>query len=322
MNTYKSIYKQIKKYDSIVIGRHLRVDPDAMASELALKELILNTFKNKKVYAIGLSASRFKYMGDLDKIDEDIAKKSLFIILDTPDVKRVDSDYIDEFKYKIKIDHHPFVEKFCDIECINENASSTCEMILDFAYKMKMNISRKCAELLFTGIVSDTNRFTTINTSFKTFDLIHKLIKDTNIDFTSLYDKLYARPIKEVRLQGYISQNLELTDNGLAYIKVDDDVINQFGVDSASPGNMINNFNYINEILVWVFVTKDVKNDIYRITMRSRGPVINEVASKYNGGGHVRASGARVKTMEEVDNLIKDLDMVCKDFRGDIDENK
>lgn len=321
MNTFKSIYRKIKKYDSIVIARHLRVDPDALASELALKEIILNTFPNKKVYAVGIPASKFKYMGNLDKINEDIAKDSLLIVLDTPDKKRVDSDYLEEFKDSIKIDHHPYTETFCNLEHIDEYASSTCEIILDLTYKTKLKINKHSAELLFLGIVSDTNRFTTFNTSFKTFDLVHKLIKDNNIDFINLLEKLYLRPLSEVKLQGYIAQNLTVTENGLAYIKINDDILKKFDVDSASPGNMINNFNYINEILAWAFISEDKKNDIIRITIRSRGPIINDVASMFNGGGHERASGARVKTNEEVDNLIKELDKKCKDYRGEDNEN-
>ena len=170
-------------------------------------------------------------------------------------------------------------------------------------------------------MVSDTNRFTTINTSSKTFDLIKRLIDETNIDFSSLYDNLYARPLSEIRLEGYIAQNLIVTENGLGYIKLTDDVIREFSVDSASPGNMINNFNYINEILVWAFVSEDKKNNIKRITIRSRGPKINDVASKHNGGGHERASGARVETFEEADILLKELDDLCKTYRSEKNEN-
>lgn len=321
MSIFKEIYKEIKKYDKIVIARHLRVDPDALASQLGLKQLILNTFPNKKVYAVGVGASKFKYMGQLDKLTDDMYKDSLLIILDTPDQKRVDIDGFEKFEKTIKIDHHPFVEKFCDIEYIDEDASSTCEIILDFVYNTKLDLDKVSSELLFQGVVSDTNRFTTINTSSKTFDLIKKLICDTNIDFTSLYDNLYSRPLSEIRLEGYIAQNLVVTENGLGYIKLTDDVIREFSVDSASPGNMINNFNYINEILVWAFVSEDKKNNVKRITIRSRGPKVNDVASKHNGGGHERASGARVETFKEADILLKELDDLCKSYRSEKNEN-
>ena len=77
---------------------------------------------------------------------------------------------------------------------------------------------------------------------------------------------------------------------------------------------MINNFNYIDEVLIWAFFTEDVKNENIRVSVRSRGPVINTSLSKYNGGGHKFASGARIKTMEDVEKVINDLDDLCKNY--------
>ena len=66
--------------------------------------------------------------------------------------------------------------------------------------------------------------------------------------------------------------------------------------------------------MVWLTISEDVKNDILKISIRSRGPEINKIAEKYNGGGHKLASGARVKTMEEVEFLINDLDKACSEY--------
>ena len=67
-------------------------------------------------------------------------------------------------------------------------------------------------------------------------------------------------------------------------------------------------FNFIKEILVWATITEDVKNDQYRISIRSRGPEINKVAELYNGGGHKFASGVRIKTLEEALDVMNELD--------------
>ena len=42
MNIFNQIYKQIKKYNKIVIARHIGADPDALGSTLGLKEAILH----------------------------------------------------------------------------------------------------------------------------------------------------------------------------------------------------------------------------------------------------------------------------------------
>ena len=55
--------------------------------------------------------------------------------------------------------------------------------------------------------------------------------------------------------------------------------------------------------------------NLYRINIRSRGPIINEIASKYNGGGHPQASGARIESLDDVKSLFNELDLVCQKYR-------
>ena len=67
---YTKIYNLVKRHKTIYIVRHVGPDPDAVASETALKEIILTTFPDKKVYALGASVAKFKYFGKLDKVEE------------------------------------------------------------------------------------------------------------------------------------------------------------------------------------------------------------------------------------------------------------
>ena len=90
MKSFKEIYKLIKKYNNIVIARHIGADPDALGSQFALKELIKENFKDKNVYAVGSTASKFRFMGILDNPDNLDLNETLLIVLDTPDKKRID----------------------------------------------------------------------------------------------------------------------------------------------------------------------------------------------------------------------------------------
>lgn len=314
-NIYRKIYNAIKKYDNIVIARHVGPDPDALGSSIGLKEIIKETFPNKNVYVVGCSVSKFRYFGNLDRISNDISSKSLLIVTDTPDIGRIDSAIPSEFDYSIKIDHHPFIEESCKLEWIDETASSASQMILELVFNTKLKLNKSAASKLFIGLVADTDRFLFSYTTSKTFDLISRLIRETQIDFTELYKKLYMRPFKEIRFQGYLQDNLCITDNGFAYIKIDKNILEKYDVDAATAGNMVNNFNYIEEALAWGVFSYDKINENIRGSIRSRGPIINEVASKYNGGGHKFASGVRVKNFDEVDKLINDLNLVCKEYK-------
>lgn len=314
-NIYRKIYKEIKKYPNIIITRHIGADPDALGSQFALKELIINKFPHKNVYAIGNPSHRFKFMGSLDKIEDIDYDNTLLIVLDTPDIKRIDGAKPNKFKSVIKIDHHPVVDDFANITLVDDTSSSTCQLILELIFKNRLTLTNSIAKNLYTGIVSDTGRFMHNYTSTRTFELVTKMLKKTNLDFTSLYEPLYMRPLAEFRFQGYIYENMEVTENGLAYIKVTEDILKEYGVDSASSGNIISELKCIDELYIWMFLTEDKKSNLIRANIRSRGPVINEIAAIYGGGGHKLASGARLTSWEQADNLINDLNDIAKEYK-------
>ena len=270
-DVYKKIFKLIKKYDEIVLARHIGPDPDAVASQIALRDSIKLTFPNKRVYAVGAGVSKFKYLGSLDKPDFNSLTNSLLIVLEVPNFYRIDG--ADDLDYKdiVKIDHHPKEDIIGTADFTSSDYSSTCEMVA-------------------------------------------KLCKDYNLDFTNLYANLYQKSFNECKFEAYIINNLIITDNKFGYILIDNKVVEEYKVDLSTASVLINNFNFIEELNVWCFITYDERNEIYKVNIRSRGPIINEVASKYNGGGHQYASGVRISEKKDVDALIKDLDEVASNY--------
>jgi len=309
----RKIYKKIKDYEIIVVARHVGPDPDAITTQIALRDSIKLTFPEKSVYAVGASVSRFKQYGTLDKINEnDFDKDALLIVVDVPNISRVDVGDITKYKEIVKIDHHPYEDKMGEVEWVDTTSCSAAQLVSELILNTRLKLNKTVASNLFCGIASDSDRFLLTYTTPKTFNIVSKLLEFGNINLSDCYNKLYERPMNEIRFQGYIGENLTLTDNGLAYIIINDDVITKYGVDAGTASNMVNNFNYIKEVKVWVFVTFDVKTETYRVNIRSRGPVINTIASHYNGGGHAYASGVKTKNKEDIDNLIKELDNACR----------
>lgn len=315
---YKLIYKEIKKFKTIVIARHIGVDPDAMASQIALRDSIRETFPDKKVMAVGTGSAKFKYIGNLDKM-EDISD-ALLIVTDTPNKSRVDISTFDGFKEIIKIDHHPFIEKFCDIELIDDTASSACEIIMDMIKNTKLVCNEKIARTLFIGLVADSGRFLYDSCKPRTFSLVSYYLETYKFKLSEIYQKMNSRPLCEVRLEGYISSNMEVTENGLGYIKITDKIINKYKVDSAAAGNMVNNFNFIEEVFVWATMTEDIKNEIIRVSIRSRGPIINDIAENFGGGGHPLASGVKLKSFDDAMELMNALDKRVKEYKNSKEE--
>ncbi len=314
MNVFKQIYKKIKKYNKIVIARHIGPDPDALGSSIGLKETILNTFNEKKVFVVGAPAARHKYIGTLDKFTEDMYNNSLLIVLDTPDLKRIDGVDASKFECVIKIDHHPFIERFGDIELVDDTASSASQLVMELIKNTKLKVNQSAAEKLYIGVVGDTDRFLHYYTTAKTFELVSYIIKKTNIDFTNLYKNMYLRTLDELKFQNYIIDNLILTKNGFGYIKINQETLDEFEIDAPSACNIVNNLTFIKGMYSWAIFAYDKANDNIRGSIRSRGPIINGVASRYNGGGHIYAAGVRLSDFDMVNSLVLDLDKVCFEY--------
>lgn len=290
-------------------------DPDAIASQTALRDSIRLTFPNKEVYAVGVGVSKFKYYGILDKIDNENYSGCLLIVLDVPNLNRVDG--IEHLNYAeiLKIDHHPAEDIKGKVDWTEESSCSTCQLIAELILKSPLKLDTKIAGNLYLGIVSDSDRFLLSYTTPKTFSVVHDLLEKSKIDFTHLYNYLYDRSIHEVRFQGYIAENLKVTENGLGYLVIPNDIIKEYQVDIATPSNLINSFNFIREVIVWTFITEDAKNKVYKVSIRSHGPIINSTAANYHGGGHKYASGARLTSEEEIEAFIQDLDALCEDYK-------
>lgn len=314
---YKKIIKIIKKYDKIVLARHISPDPDAIASQIALRDSIKLTFPNKEVYAVGAGVHKFKYLGALDKPDLSTLNNSLLIVLDVPNFYRVDGINGLEYDAILKIDHHPAEDIVGDVDWTDSTKSSTCEMIAELLLYSPLAMDTKIAEDLYVGMVFDSDRFLLPNTSAETLKTAYELVKKSNINFVNLYDNLYERSINEEKFRAYLINNIEITENRFGFIFVPSEDLKKFNVEPTSVSNQVNDFYFIKELMCWMFVVYDERNDIYKANIRSRGPVINEVATKYNGGGHKFASGCRTSDYKVIEALAKDLDATCKKYNDE-----
>lgn len=305
------IYKLISKYNNIIIARHIGPDPDAVASQIALRDSIKLTFPKKNVYAVGAQVSRFKKYGLLDKVDISSLENPLLITLDVPNISRIDGVDFSKFREVIKIDHHPYEDKMGNIELVDTHVASTCELVARIIFETKLKMDKSIASNLFIGMVADSDRFLLPTTTEGTFETASILLNDYDLNLKELYNIIYERPLNEFRFQSFLGLNMTITENGFGYIKITNEMIKEFNVDSGTASNMVNNFNFIKEMIVWAFVSYDERQELYKVNIRSRGPIINEIASKYNGGGHPLASGARIKNEEDIDKLFEELNEAC-----------
>lgn len=315
MKIIKQIFKEIKNANTIVIGRHIGPDPDCIGAQNALKELIKLMFPTKNVFVLGANTKKLSYLGVMDRINEEDIEHDLLIIVDTPNISRIDSINVDLYKQVIKIDHHLFIEDFNGIEWVDITATSACEMIIQFIFKLKLPINDIIATNLYVGVMSDTNRFLHLNHNYRSIELISKLLEKNPLPLQDIHHQMYERNINEWRFQGYLISNIESTKHGVGYIHITDNVLKEFKVDVGSAGNLINSFLNIKELPVIVFFTEDVRNKNTRVSIRSSIVNIHRVAEAFGGGGHPLAAGTRLNDEKDINKIIEALDKLLKDTK-------
>lgn len=306
-----TILNLIKSADTIVIHRHVRPDPDALGSQLGLKRIIENAYPQKQVYAVGSTVQDLQFLGEMDSIEPETYSEALVIILDTANRERIDGSNAFEGKHIVKIDHHPDEDPYAEHQIVDTTVSSTSEMIAELAKSWELALDEASAFLLYAGIVGDTGRFQFRNATAKTFEIAAMLIEQ-GIDTDYLYRQMYKTNLATLQLQGYVLQHVTVTNAGVGYIKVDADVLRQFHASPEAASQLVNSFSGLEGLKCWVMFVEN--NDEIRVRIRSKGPVINQVAKRYRGGGHPMAAGATIDRWEEMDDVVEALNEVAEQF--------
>lgn len=307
MEIQQKIIEKIKEYNTIICLRHVSPDGDAYGSTMGLKQFILDNFPEKKVYTDGENVDYLNFMGFNDQPTQKDYENALVIICDTANTARIDSKYWSLAKYIIKIDHHEKGEKYGNLEYLDDFASAACELVSQLLITSKLIVSKKTAKFLYTGIVTDSNRFMYPTVSKDTFRIANFLLS-CGVDISHIYKNLYSTSFNALKFKAYLIENAILTKKGVAYVKIKDDVLKQYNIEREYAKSMVNVLADINEIKIWLFLNEYPELNCIRVSIRSRKYVVNEIASRYEGGGHKLAAGAKLASWEQLDDLIADLE--------------
>lgn len=312
MNEMVDIFEAIREFDTIIIHRHVNPDPDAIGSQGGLQAIIQHSFPTKKVYAVGEEVKSLHFLHRMDSISDDMYQDALVIVCDTGNQARISDERFNTGKKLIKIDHHPNVEPYGDIQWVNTSYSSTCEMLVDFMVFLesyytpeRLEMKDEAARLLYAGMIGDTGRFKYDNTKSRTLECASVLLR-YNFNPQDIYNEFYKTTRAVAKLHGHILQHFEVTGKGVASMYISEELMKEFGVNATEASNLVNVLSDIEGNKIWVFFVE--KGDDIRVRIRSKEIVIGGVAQQFNGGGHPLASGATVWSREEAQQLIEALD--------------
>lgn len=307
----QSILKAIKDKGTIIIHRHVRPDPDAYGSQAGLAKMIQSTFPEKQVFITGEGEPSLDFLVVMDEVPDEVFEGALVIVCDTANQKRIDDQRYKLGDLIVKIDHHPEVDKYGDIQWVDTTASSTSEMIYGLYQEFVSEgwkLSDEAARLLYAGIVGDTGRFLFPSTTKKTLSYAAELV-NYEFDRPSLYNEMYKTPLHVAKLKGYVLQNFTVNEAGYSTIRLDRNTLEKYNVAPSETSQLVGLLGDIEGMLAWAFFVEE--EDTIRVRLRSKGPVINGLAANHNGGGHPMASGASAESWEETEAIAEELEKIC-----------
>ncbi len=309
---------EAKSGQKIVVVAHTNPDGDALGSTLAWARVLRQMGHSVEC----ISPNNYPYfMGWMDGIDdyiihrndEERAQKAVgeaevIFCMDFNTTQRLEAlgDVIESntTAKRVLIDHHLNPSPNFDVTFSYPEESSTCFITYSLieAYAGKEAIDSVTANLLYTGIMTDTGNFSFAKLSPELFRAVATLVeRGADIPrINQLVNNSYSED--RAKLFGYtIHRKMEIIEGGrVAYMSLTEAEMRRFKFQQGDSEGFVNYPLSVANMQVSALFTATRK--FIRVSLRSRKEIdINTFANRYfNGGGHKNAAGGKsYLTMEQ-----------------------
>ncbi|MGA0447881.1 MAG: DHH family phosphoesterase [Candidatus Phytoplasma pyri] len=285
------IKKKIKYFNTIIIHGHKTPDGDCYGSQFGLKNIIKNTFPEKKVYVVGENNPNLNFIGIFDQVSDSLYKDALVIVVDTGDKNLISDQRFFLGKEIIWIDHHIKNNIIIDDKIhywIDISFASCSEMIYILKEKLNMKLDFKGALAIYVGILTDSGNFKYDRVNSTTFHIVSELLK-YGLNIPEIEQKIHSESLNFLKYKGYIIKNL-IIDKGFCYVNISLDILKKFNLSLQEALSAVNLLENLKENYVWALLLEKENNEI-KVSIRSRGPEIYNISKKFGGGGHLKACG-------------------------------
>lgn len=296
----RQIAEIIKKGRSFLVTSHVRLDGDAVGSELALYEALRGLGKEAVVYNQDGTPQMYAFLPDAGAIVNRLGPLDGFdavFVLDCSEIDRVgdEAPRIAGVRRIVNIDHHISNDQYGHLTLTDPNASSTGEMVFRLLDGMGLEITKDMAINLYTAILTDTGAFRYSNTGPGTFAAAGRLL-EKGADPAWIAQKVYETfPAVKIRLLGRALSTLEFDWQGrIATLTVSRKMLDEAGAQWEHTEGFVEFPRSIEGVQVAAFLS-EIGEGLYKVSLRSKGRFnVEEVARKFGGGGHINAAACRI----------------------------
>lgn len=304
----KAIYNKIINYKKVTIFCHQNPDNDAYNSSLAMCLFLRSLKIDARIEGVDLitNVDVLKQVNKkIPKPTKNFYKNSLAIVLDLGTEKNLITNNFSLCKESVRIDHHPKTENFCNLEWVDIEYSSTCEMVGWFILKNNPSkMSKEIANSLYVGILTDSGNLQFNCAKASTYLLVSKFF-EYNFDKQKKQEELYLRKIDEVKVNNKIFKKIKFIDDEIAYLVITPRMQKKYNL--SKNDSKIFLMSNIKEIKVWFSMYYLEENGPLKVSIRSRSYPVRQIAQKFGGGGHELASGFTIPSISYIRDIINEV---------------
>ena len=295
------ITEAIIKSDNFIIASHYSPDGDNLGSCFAMYHALKLLNKEVMVVVDDVIPKNLSFLCSdviINKSNDVKDIKYSLIALDCGDKNRIclDKKIIENCHCLINIDHHASNTGYGDINLVEEEISSTCEIVYNLLnYIDKSLINKVIGRCLYTGLVTDTGNFMYSNVKPESFLMAYNLLK-LDIDKSEIITNIYQNnPLNYTKLLGDALTTLEIIEGKIAVICVDSEMFKRNNISFNDVEGIVNYTRDIEGVEVGILLKEKNYKEI-KVSLRSKSNInVNEIASSLSGGGHIRAAGCTIR---------------------------
>ncbi|MBF0521652.1 MAG: bifunctional oligoribonuclease/PAP phosphatase NrnA [Candidatus Omnitrophica bacterium] len=302
MKNILKIIQTLKKNKTFLVTTHVNPDADGLCSQLAVAHYI-RSLGGKKVYLINEESApkRFDFIKGITQIKSVTEVKNLHydvaLVLDCGELSRIGKvkSVFDKNKPVINIDHHITNNRFGQINWVDDQASSTTEMIFLLLEEARSVITKDIALYLYAGMMTDTGSFRFENTTSRTHEIIARLMY-FDIPVVELYKKFYEDiPSQDLKMLTKILNKFDLLFDGQVVCMVlGKAILSKVSADFDLREAIFKFLRNMKGAKIFVIFT-EVSSQKTRVNFRSVATVdVSALAGHFGGGGHKQASGCTI----------------------------
>jgi phosphoesterase RecJ-like protein len=272
-NRIRQITNKFAEANVIVLLSHTSPDGDTIGSMLALGYALESVGKKVYYYNPDFVPGNLKFLPGSDKIKDFLPDlpPDIMVYIDCAEGGRsaVLTAAYTQGTTVINIDHHISNTYYGNLNYVEPDTAATGEIIYKLLKKMYVPITKDIAINLYTGIVTDTGRFSYSNTTPDSLKIASELVK-AGLNLAILNDILFEqKSLSQINLFQRALNSLEISGDGkISVLTLTKDDFEETGAEPSLSDGFVNYARNIDKVEVSVLFKEFNKSGL-KVSFRS-----------------------------------------------------